>query len=156
PPAGLQAGGALDHLFPVFTDAAPVKKRLNQPTLTQVEGALARQQPLAENPLRLLERLALHERALLCNEHLLDQVWMVEEKFVSRPPAKAGHVAVSSGHPCKRANRISIERDDGGPRDTTARAGARSGHVHREQATPTERGSVLSRGDDSARGCPTA
>src|SRR5262249_57870471 len=98
--------------------------------------ALARQQPFAENPLRLLERLALHERALPRHEHVLDQVRMVEEILVARPPPEAGHVAVLRGHAGERPDRVSIEGDDGRSRDALTRAGWSTDHIHPPKATP--------------------
>jgi hypothetical protein len=133
-PASLQAVGAFDHLSRVPSDAAPVEERLHQPALMQVERALARQQPLAEDPLGLLERLALHKRTLLCNKHLLDEVRVVEQILVPGSPTEAGDIAVLRGHARQRADGISIEGDDRRPRDSLTRAGRVSEHTHARKA----------------------
>ena len=98
-PPEQQAFRALDHRVAVLDDAAPVEERLHQSPLLQVKRPLAGQQSLAEDPLRLLEGLALHKRPLVRDEHLLDKLGMVQQVLVARPPPESRHVAVLRGHP---------------------------------------------------------
>src|SRR6185437_7408576 len=53
-PAGERTLRGRDHLLGVASDLAAVEERLDEPALAQVELALARQQALAEDALRLL------------------------------------------------------------------------------------------------------
>ena len=88
-----------------------MEERLHQPTLPKVQLALAREQPLAEHALRHLQRLTLHERSLLADQHFPDQIRMVQEDLALGSEAEAGDVAVLPGDTQERPGRVPPERE---------------------------------------------
>ena len=56
--------------------------------------SLTRQESLAQDPLRFLERPPLHERALIGDEHLVDQVGAVQQDLVVGAEPEAADIAV--------------------------------------------------------------
>ena len=111
PPGGLRPrGGRREHLR-VAGHPAAVEERLHQPTLPKVQLALAREQPLTEHALRHLQRLTLHERSLLADQHLPDQIRMVQEDLALGSETEARDVAVLPGDTEERPGRVPPERE---------------------------------------------
>ena len=111
------------HRAAVAGDPIAVKRRLHQAALAQVHGALARQQPFAEQALRALQPAALDEVLVVRDEDVADVLRAVDEedRFAAHP---VGHdVAV-------RAREVRVERERVAARPIDQRAeqrGLRSG-----------------------------
>ena len=86
-PVALEPLGELRHRRAVAREPLLVKGRLDEPALAQMVLALAREQPLAQQHLRHLERASLHERLLLAHEHRLDVIRMREQRDALRARA---------------------------------------------------------------------
>jgi len=70
---------AVDHRARVCADPLPVKGRLHETTLAQVELSLAGEEPFAEKHLRALEHVPLHEGALVRDEHVANVIGVREK-----------------------------------------------------------------------------
>ena len=88
-----------------------MEERLHQPPLPKMQLALAREKPLAEHAFRHLQRLPLHERSLLADQHFPDEIGMVQEDLALGSETEAGDVAVLPGDPEKRSGCVSPERE---------------------------------------------
>ena len=85
--------GVIDHEPAVRSDPLAVKRRLGQLALAAPELAFAGQEPLPERPLRLPQPIVLDELPILVDQHLLDQVGMVDEH--DSPGAESGRNQVA-------------------------------------------------------------
>ena len=103
--------GGPDHRRRVRGDPLVVEHRLDQPPLTQVGLVLAREERLAEQHLRGPDRRALMERAMVGDEHVLDEVGMVQQERGRTRDVDADHVAVR-GQPLEERDRIVPERPE--------------------------------------------
>ena len=89
-----------------------MKGGLREPPLAAMIFALARQQSFAQQTLRALQRTPLHERILMRDEHILDEVWMVEHVGVLRPHAEVNDVAVVARQRRQKGERVAAEREE--------------------------------------------
>ena len=94
------------HRPAVAGDALAVKRRLHQPPLAQVIGAFARQQAVAEQPLRPIESAALHEAAVVRDEDVLDRRRVVDEEHLLARHPVGREVAVGARQAGEERNRI--------------------------------------------------
>ena len=85
-----------DHLRGVGLDALAVERGLRQPPLTQVELALAREQPVAEQRPRRLQSTALHDVARVGEEDVGDDVGIAHEVDVLAREDVVRHRAVGA------------------------------------------------------------
>ena len=139
--------GVVDHHLPVASDAIAVKRRLEQPAMSQVGGALSREQAVAEQLLRAFEAAALGEVALMRDEHVADGVWIVDEVAALAAKLEKRDVAVLARKAREHLQRVAAWPDQ--------RA------EHREPGSGRQRGARLRHtrqptGNGAApfRGCP--
>src|SRR5688572_32798313 len=75
-----------------------MERRLSEPPLTQMELVLAREQAVSEQSSRALEAAALVEVLLVRDEHVADQVRMIEQVQVLRADLVVRDVTVALVH----------------------------------------------------------
>ena len=95
-----------NHRVCVGRETLPVKRRLNDAPLTAVEGAIARQQSVAEQSPRSSKRTPFDEAVLMREQHLLDVVGMVQEKNTQRREPDVDDIAVFGADPQDKRERI--------------------------------------------------
>ena len=93
-PAAPHAIRVRHHRRRVRGDAVAVKRGLHQAALPEMNGVLARQQPLAEQTLRPFETTALVEVLVVRDEHVLDDRWIAGDEQVLAAHPQVGKVAV--------------------------------------------------------------
>ena len=86
----LHAIGNAGHDRCVRGNPFAVKGGLHQPPLAQMRVAFARQQPVAEQTLRALEPSSLEEALLIGDQHVLDELRIVQQEQML-----AGHMDVT-------------------------------------------------------------
>ncbi len=106
PPFVRDAARALDHESGVVEHPVVVEHRLDRPALRPVQVALAGEQSLADQPLRLLKGRALHEGPVMSDEDVLDVVGMTEHEQAIASERHARDVAVLARRPCHRVDRV--------------------------------------------------
>ena len=95
--------------------------RLREAALPAVVLALARQKPFTEQTLRALQRAPLVEAFVVRDEHVADEVGMIEEKGALRPDAEPRHVAVVAREAREKLERVAPEREHVAARPPTLR-----------------------------------
>ena len=100
-----------------------MKNRLQEAALTRVKRAIARQQPVAEQPPRSTERAPLDEPVLMRHENLLDIVGMVEKKNAVRAEPDERDRAAFGARPGQKAERIAANLLKIAEKQTAARPG---------------------------------
>ena len=83
-----------------------MKGRLNEAPLAGVQRAVARQQPVAEEPPRAAQRSPFDEPMLVRDQHLLDVVGMIQKKDVERAEPEVRDVAVLGADARQKRQRI--------------------------------------------------
>jgi hypothetical protein len=86
--------GAIHHLPRIRGNALPVKRRLHETALPEVESPLARQETFAEEHLRALQDVPLHEDALVRHEHVAHVIRVREEIQSQVSHLRGGDVAM--------------------------------------------------------------
>ena len=102
--------GGRDHGRGVGGDPVAVEGRLRKLALLPPEVALARQQAVAQAGPRLAERAVLDEVAVLRDQHLLDEVGMVQHPNPHRTEPKIDDVAVGAGTLGEKPEPVALER----------------------------------------------
>src|SRR4051812_5513588 len=85
--------GNICHCHRVFCDARPMKRRLDHPPLSKVKLPLARQQTVAQKAPRALQSTPFHKLISVYDQHVPDQVRMVDEVHRVRPHPKMRYVS---------------------------------------------------------------
>ena len=85
---------AIHHFAGVRGDALTVKGGLHEAALPQVKVPLARQQTFAQQHLRALEDVSLHEGALMRHQHIAHVIGMRDEMDVQIPEPRARDVTL--------------------------------------------------------------
>ena len=86
--------GVFDHHTGIGGDPVAMERRLGELALGPPELALAGQEPVAQRSPRAPQPVVLDELPVLVDQHLLDQVGMVEEEDRRGPEPGPDHVAV--------------------------------------------------------------
>ena len=104
--------GIADHQVAVAGDAIAVKGRLHQAPLPQVDRAFAGQQTLAEQPLAALEAAALGEVPVVRDEHVANQLRLVDEEQLLAGHPVGADVAVGARELREEVERVARRLDD--------------------------------------------
>ena len=83
-----------------------MKDWLNKPALARVQRAVARQQPVAEEPPRAAQRSPFDEPMMVRHQHLLDVVGMIQQKHVERAEPDVRDLAILGAHSQQKRQRI--------------------------------------------------
>src|SRR5208337_5442904 len=99
----------LNHHICISGDAVAMERRLSQLALGAPEIALAGQEALAKGSPCTAQPVMFDELAVLGNQHLLDQVGMVEEENRSGPESRPDQVAVLAMPARERPQTVAAE-----------------------------------------------
>ncbi len=102
-----------------------MKRRLHQPALPQVRRAFAGQQALAEQTPRALETASLQEIALVGDQHVFDEMRMIEQEQMLARHVHVRDVAVGAREVAEEGERIAARPVD----DERAKRSRRAGRV---------------------------
>ena len=122
-----QLGGELRHDAGVVVQPQAVKDGLNEAPLAGVLCAVARQQPVAEQPARAAQRSPFFEAMLVRDEHVLDVVRMIQEKCTERSNPEVRDIAVLGAD--LREKRQRIAPDLGKAAEERSASGSRRKHT---------------------------
>jgi hypothetical protein len=86
-----------------------VEGGLSQPALSPMEIAFTGEQPFAQEMLGELEPAALVEPPGLVDQHVLDEVRVIEQVNPTVAQADKGHIPVVAGHALEQTERIAAE-----------------------------------------------
>ena len=130
------------HDAGIFVQPHAMKGGLNEPPLAGVQRAVARQQPVAEQPPRAAQRSPFDEPMMVRHQHLLDVVGMIQQKHVERAEPEVRDVAVLGAH-----SRAETPTDRGGSREGCREAACHAAQVETHENLTLPRQS--SKGDTS-------
>ena len=141
------------HRVAVGGDAIAMKRRLHQPPLAEMVRIFAGQQPLAKQPPRALQAAPLDEVPVVCDEDVLNQMRVADEKNLLAAHAVGHDVAIGACQAGEERQRIAAA----GPIHELMpwrklRPGRLSGRGRRLQHGPSSHSSDLIAASNVSRG----